>query len=202
MQSKRTRSPIFKRMFAASVLADTRTHPINHSRIAFRDVTRSTDSRTVRACLIPPGTPLTNKAPYFLFAGWTAVAQAGVLGTINSVPFDWIARRYVETNLNYFILNMLTLPPPDNIPWERIGTLAARLSCVDQRFADFVAEVGVGCGPLTDAEHWDMRAEIDALVARAYELTEDELRFIFTDFTENAVSPAYRAQVLAKFKSL
>ena len=47
-----------------------------------------------------------------------------------------------------------------------------------------------------------MRAEIDALVARAYELTEDELRFIFTDFTENAVSPAYRAQVLAKFKSL
>ena len=34
-----------------------------------------------------------------------------------------------------------------------------------------------------------MRAEIDALVAHAYGLTEDEIRFIFTDFTENAVSP-------------
>ena len=42
----------------------------------------------------------------------------------------------------------------------------------------------------------------DALVARAYGLTIDELRFIFTDFTENAVSPAYRRQVLEKFEGL
>ena len=47
-----------------------------------------------------------------------------------------------------------------------------------------------------------MRAEIDALVAHAYGLTEDELRSIFTDFTENAVSPAYRKQVLEKFEGL
>ena len=32
-----------------------------------------------------------------------------------------------------------------------------------------------------------MRAEIDALVAHAYGLTEDELRFIFTDLTETSV---------------
>ena len=47
-----------------------------------------------------------------------------------------------------------------------------------------------------------MRAEIDALVARAYGLTEDELSFIFTDFTENAVSPAYRHLVVEKFKAV
>ena len=47
-----------------------------------------------------------------------------------------------------------------------------------------------------------MRAEIDALVAHAYGLTEDELRFIFTDFTENAVNTAYRNQVLEKFQRL
>ena len=57
-------------------------------------------------------------------------------------------------------------------------------------------------GPLTGAQNSEMRAEIDALVARAYDLTEDELRFMFTDFTENAVSTAYRAQVLDKFESL
>ena len=33
-----------------------------------------------------------------------------------------------------------------------------------------------------------MRAEIDALVAHAYGLTEDELRCIFTDLTETSVS--------------
>ena len=201
-QQKRRRSPIFKRMFSTDFLADPSTHPMNHCRIAFRDVTRSTDSRTVRTCLVPPRTPLTNKAPYLLFAGWGAVAQANVLGIMNSLSLDWTARRYVETNLNYFILNMLCFPSPDYTPWQRIGTLAARLSCVDERFAEFAAEAGVECGPLTDAQRSDMRAEIDALVARAYDLTADELRFIFTDFSEKAVSPAYRQFVLEKFESL
>ena len=201
-QQKRMRSPVFKRMFSKEVLADPKTHPMNHCRIAFRDVTRSTDSRTVRACLVPPRVPLTNKAPYLLFAGWNALSQGYVLGVMDSLPFDWIARRYVETNLNYFILNMLTFPPLSDTPWQRIGRLAARLSCVDDRFAEFAMEAGVECGVLTDAQRNDMRAEIDALVARAYGLTVDELRFIFTDFTENTVSPAYRRQVLEKFEGL
>ena len=47
-----------------------------------------------------------------------------------------------------------------------------------------------------------MRAEIDALVAHAYDLTADELRFIFTDFTENAVPQVYRNLVLEKFEGL
>ena len=201
-QAKRSRSPVFKRMFSADFLANPHTHPMNHCRIAFRDVTRSTDSRTVRACLVPPRTPLTNKAPYLIFAGWGGLAQANVLGIMNSLPFDWIARRYVETNLNYFILDMLTFPPPDNTPWQRIGRLAARLSCLDERFYEFAAEAEVEYGPLTDAQRNDMRAEIDALVAGAYGLTEDELRFVFRDFTENAVSLPYRQVVLGKFVSL
>lgn len=97
---------------------------------------------------------------------------------------------------------MLCFPPQENTPWERIGSLAARLSCVDERFAAFAAEAGVACGPLTDAERNDQRTEIDALVARAYGLTVDELRFIFTDFTENAVSTTYRQLVLEKFEAL
>ena len=200
IQQKRRRSPIFKRMFSSAFLADPNTHPMNYSRIAFRDVTNRTNSRTVITCLIPPRTPLTNKAPYLIFADWSALAQANVLGIMNSLPFDWISRRYVETNLNYFILYMLTFPPPGDTPWEQIGRLAARLSCVDERFADFAAAAGVEHGPLIADQRNDKRAEIDALVARAYGLTEDELRFIFTDFTENAVSPSYRKQVVEKFK--
>ena len=130
------------------------------------------------------------------------MAQANVLGLMNSLPFDWIARRYVETNLNYFILDMLTFPPLEDTPWRRIGVLAAQLSCVDERFVEFAQEVGVECGPLTESERRHKRAEIDALVARAYGLTSDELRFIFTDFTENAVSTAYRELVTEKFEGL
>ena len=201
-QKKRRRSPVFKRMFPADFLADPRTHPMNHCRIAFRDVTNRTNSRTVIACLVPPQIPLTNKAPYLIFNKWSVLAQASVLGIMNSLSFDWIARRYVETNLNYFILDILTFPAPDNIPWGRIGRLAARLSCVDDRFVKFAEEAGVQCGPLTDMQRSGMQAELDALVARAYELNEDELQFIFTDFTDKAVNTSYRNEVSEKFESL
>ena len=201
-QQKRKRSPVFKRMFAAELLADPDTHPMNRCRIAFRDVTRSTDSRTVRACLVPPRVPLTNSAPYLAVAGWVPLSQASLLGVLNSTPFDWLARRYVEIHLNFYVLNSLTFPPPDDTPWEVIGKLAARLSCLDERFAKFAEESGVECGPLTDDQRDDMRAEIDALVASSYGLNQDELRFMLTDFTEKAVSPAYRGLVLEKHEAV
>ena len=200
VQNKRLRSPVFKRMFSRAILENPDTHPINYCRIAFRDVTNRTNSRTVIACLVPPRTPLTNSAPYLIFSGWDATHQASVLAIMNSLAFDWLARRYVELHLNFYVLNSLTFPSYNETPWQRIGELAAELSCVDGRFAGFAAEAGVECGPLTDAERNDKRAEIDALVAHAYGLTEDELRFIFTDFTENAVTPAYRELALERFE--
>ena len=204
VQQKRSRSDVFRRTFASDTLADPTTHPLNYCRIALRDVTNRTNSRTVVACLIPPFTPLTHTGPYLITTVSTpfSLMLANDLGIINSVAFDWLARRFVETHLTYFILNSLTFPPPDNTPWQRIGALAARLSCVDERFADFAAEAGAEYGPLTDVQRNDKRAEIDALVAHAYGLTEDELRFIFTDFTENAVTPTYRRLVIEKFESL
>ncbi len=202
LQAKRRRSREFRRIFSQAVLDDPLTLPYRHPRIAFRAVTNRTNSRTAIGCLVPPMTPLTDRAPFIAFHSWDALEQAFVLGVFNSIPFDWQARRSVETTLNYFILNGLTFPPPVDTSWERIGALASRLSCVDERYAEFAAEAAVECGPLDDAQRTDMRAAIDALVAHAYDLSEDELRFIFTDFTENAVSPSYRQQVIEKFNNL
>ena len=201
LQEKRTRALVFKRMFRQEILRDPSTHPIHQSRIAFRDVTNRTNSRTVISSVIPPRTPLTNKAPYLVFSGWSASERSVTLGILNSLPFDWQARRYVETNMNFFILNMLCFPRWENTDWRRIGMLAAELSCVDDRFRDFAAEVGVACGPLSDAVREDKRAEIDALVAQGYGLNVDEMRFIFEDFTLDAVPQHYREQVIAKFES-
>ena len=202
VQGRRERSRVFKAIFPPGVLADPNTHPAGRSRVAFHDVTRATDSRTVKASLIPPRTPLTNTAPYLIFSGWGSLAQAAVLGVMNSLPFDWLARRYVETHLSFFILDMLCFPKWEGTDWQRVGSLAARLSCVDERFFAFAAEAGVEHGDLSDGEQAAMRAEIDALVARGYGLAVEELTFLFTDFTENAVSLDYRARVLWKFEDL
>ena len=177
VHTKSKGSKVFKGLFPSDVLNDPKAHPINGARIAFRDVARATDSRTAIACLIPPEIPLAHTSPYLVASlEWNDLSKAAVLAILNSLSFDWLARRYVESHLTYFILNSLRFPDWDNTDWQRIGELAARLSCVDDRFADFAAEAGVEYGPLTDAQRDDMRAEIDALVAHGYGLDIDELQ--------------------------
>jgi hypothetical protein len=168
---------------------------IELARVAFRDVTRATDSRTVRACLVPPRHFLTNKAPYLAFIEENPRAEATCLGLLNSLVFDWQARRFVEINLNFFILEGFRVPDLDEATFDAIADAAARLSCPDERFADFAAATGVKCGPLDADERERLRADIDAHVARAWELTPDELEVVFSDFTLDAVSEAYRQRV-------
>jgi hypothetical protein len=201
LQSKRmsTRSA-FKGRFPAEVLKDEATHPFHDARVAFRDVTNRTNSRTVLACLIPPEIFLTNKAPYLAFAEGGPVEQAFVLGVLNSLPFDWQARRLVETTLNFFLLNMLCFPPPERTDLEAIAERAARLSCVDDRFAEFAEACGVKTELLDPEERSRLIAEIDALVAHAYGLDEADLEVVFSDFTVDAVPDGRRADVREAFE--
>jgi len=200
LQQKRLASRKVWAEFSDETLRDDGTLPIWGPRIAFRDVTRSTDSRTMRASLIPPRTACIEKAPQLIWPRGDARDQAWVLGVLCSMPFDWAARRRVENKMSFGILNALPMPrsASDSSLRQRVVELAARLSCVDDRYADFAAAVGVEPGSLTDpAERLDAEAEIDALVAHAYGLDADDLEVIFRDFTERAVTPAHRDLVRA-----
>ena len=154
------------------------------------------------ACLIPAGVLLTNKAPYLTFVGGNENTQAVALGFLNSLPFDWQARRYVEINLNYFILEGLVVPDLGDNDFNAIADSAARLSAVDERFRDFAAATGVPCGPLCDAERKLLRIEIDARVARAWDLNGDDLAVMLDDFTTEAVPAAYRTALLRRLNQL
>lgn len=175
---------------------------LKRARVSFRGITRSTDSRTVRSCLVPPGTLLVNSAPYLAFINGDENVQAAALGILNSFPFDWQARRYVEINLNFFILEGLTVPDLDDDDFIAIADAASRLSAVDDRFADFAAATGVPCGPLSVAERERLRIEIDARVARAWDLTSDDLKVMFEDFTSRAVPAPYRTALLHRLEEL
>ena len=175
---------------------------LDRARVAFRDVARSTDSRTIRACLVPPGVFLTNTAPYLAFVDGEPAEQAACLGVMNSLPFDWQARRFIEIHANFFLLEGLYLPDLSDAEFEAISHAAARLSAVDDRFAEFAAATGVEYGPLTPTERTRLRVEIDARVARAWNLTTTDLQVIFRDFTEDAVTPAYRAALVERLEAL
>jgi hypothetical protein len=174
----------------------------SHARVVFRDVTNRTNSRTVLAALAPSTTFLLNSAPYLVFVQGTDLDRACCLGLMNSVPFDWQARRYVETHVSYFILEGLRFPALDDDAYAAIATAAARLSCPDERFAAFAEATGVEVGPLHPEERDALRAEIDALVARAWDLDADDLETIFADFTLDAVPEPYRQSVRDRFAEL
>jgi hypothetical protein len=160
--------------------------PCYHARIAFRDVSRSTDSRTVRAALVPPKVVITHKGPYLLWPRGDEEDQAYFLGTLSSIPLDWFTRRFVETHLTFHVLNGFPIPRPsrDNLLYQRAVQLAGRLACPDERFAEWAEAVSVEYGPLHPDQKADMVAELDAVVAHLYGLSEQHLRHIFETFHE------------------
>ena len=112
--------------------------------------------------------------------------QAFLLGVLASIPLDWYARRFVETHLNFHVFNPFPIPRParDNPLWQRTVALAGRLACPDKRFAKWAKAVGVEYGKLDAAEKDDMIAELDAVVAHLYGLSESHLTHIFETFHE------------------
>jgi hypothetical protein len=175
---------------------------VGRVRLAFRDVTNRTNSRTVIASFIPPETFLTNKAPYLAFVEGNHRERAACCAVMNSLPFDWQARRFVETNLNYFILELLTVPKFSDHVYDELVVLGARLSCPDERFADVAEACGTTVGVLTDDERLAMRARVDALVAYSYGLTSNDLEVIFADFTADAVPAVHRTALRKELDGL
>lgn len=182
--------------FPVEHIIDEDTLPHRHPRIAFRDVTRATDSRTMRAALIPPNVFITNKGPYFLWPRGDKKDEAYLLGVLCSTPLDWYARRFIEISMNFFILNPFPIPRPDrnNLLWQRTVALAGRLAASDERYADWANEVEVEYGPLPEAVKEDMTQELDAVVAHLYGLDANQLAHIFETFHEGW---DYRARLQA-----
>jgi hypothetical protein len=190
LQEKRQRAaqrgPPFSE-FSRDWVRDDSTLPCRHARIAFRDVSRATDSRTVRAALLPPKVVLTNKAPYLLWLRGDDGDQAYVLGVLCSLPLDWYARRFVEVSLSYFIFNPLPVPrPPLELPLHaRVVEIAGRLAVQnDERFEEWAAALPVTIAPLAEDEKEDLIHELDAAVAHLYGLDERDLVHIFETFHE------------------
>lgn len=159
--------------------------PLDSPRIVFRDITRATDSRTVLAALLPPGTAAMEKAPVIVQRQGGAVETAALLGVMSSIPFDWYMRRWVELKLSFELLNPSPVPTvdTDQPAGARLVEVAGRLAAVDDRYAEWAAEVGVPVGSIkTPAEKDDLIAELDALVSLHYGLTENQVEHIFATF--------------------
>jgi hypothetical protein len=203
---KNKRSPFSE--FADEWIENPETLPCLHPRIAFRDITNRTNTRTVIAALVPGEVVITNQAPYLLRPEGTVRDEAFLLGILSSMILDWYARCVVELHLNFHILNNFPIPDIDNDPVaagvrDRVVTIAGRLAAVDESYAEWAAEVGVPVGSVGDeVTKQDLICELDACVAHLYGLDESDLAVIYETFHEGTDYSERQAAVLEHFRRI
>ena len=183
IQQKRERGSAFVE-FERSVLNDVNTIPALHPRIAFRQITNRTNSRTIVTALVPPKVFLTNAGPFFLWPRGTEKDQAYLLGVLSSIIFDWYARLFIEKNVSLFLINCFPIPRPDSKDpiYKKLIELSGRLASVDERYSEWAIKVGVDYGSLEEDEKNNMIYELDAVVAHLYKLSANDIEHIFETF--------------------
>ena len=195
--ANRSNSPFYE--FPKARIGKKEMLPCQLPRIALRDITRATDTRTMRCALVPAKVVLTNKAPYFLFPRGDSTDVAYLLGVLSSLPLDWYARRFVEISMNFYVFNPFPVPRParEHPLRRRVVALAGRLAAVDDRYAEWAGQVGVACGPLDAAVKADHVRERDAVVAHLYGLSAPQLTHVFETFHEGWAYQDQLAETLA-----
>jgi hypothetical protein len=205
LQDKRVRARASFDGFSRDWLNDPSTLPCYSPRIAFRDVTNRTNTRTLIAALVPPEVVMANQAPFLLWPAGDARDQAYLLGVLSSIPVDWYSRRFVETHVNYHIFNAFPIPRPErrDTTRQRVEDLAGRLAACDARYAAWAQNVGVPvCSVNDENEKTEMLAELDAAVSLLYGLDDEDIHVIFETFHEGWSYQPRLDAVLAKRERL
>ena len=156
-------------------------------RLAFRNIARSTDTRTIIAAIIPPqrfhtdamrSVVLTRNGR--LETGNHYNRQTAYLcGLLNSMPFDFVSRSKVQMNVAPVIK---TISVPGMLHRDEIAELAAKLSVGTDEFEEFAESLRIDNVPLTPPERIRAAARLDALVAHAYGLTAGEYHTVLESF--------------------
>ncbi|MEM3784102.1 MAG: hypothetical protein QXY88_03615, partial [Candidatus Bathyarchaeia archaeon] len=160
-------------------------------RLAFRNVASSTNVRSFVACILPPKCFCSNSACIILPKKNEAIItgreylgmQAYLAGLVNSMVFDFLIRTRITMNLNFFYIYQTPIPVSLNSEIaKQIIETSTRLSSIDDRFKDFASSLGVKCGPLSMKERVELTAKLNALVAKHYGLSREQLEVILQSF--------------------
>lgn len=147
------------------------------ARIALCDVTSSTNTRTILATAVPERWLCGNTAPVLNFE--TPDRAFAGLGVLNSMVFDWFARRVVAgLHVNKFYLARLTWPRLSDETMVDVASSARLLARSAARGG--VQAVAVDVEPDEYVAH---HVAIELAVARGYGLSLDDVRTVFDPST-------------------
>lgn len=149
--------------------------------LAYRLIASSTNERTLISAVIPPG---------FVCGHSVAVVQVPDLktmsylcGVVNSFIADYFMRQKVSANITMFNFRELPVPRIDSGPiFKDIVKKVAQLTCTTSEYAKLREDVGIDFAVVNENDRKIVQAQIDALVAKLYGITESELAHILSKF--------------------
>jgi hypothetical protein len=177
-------------------LTDSRTKELQWDRkwfLGWRDVTNSTNERTMIASIIP-WAGVNHKALLMLFKeDFDSSKSYRLLGNVNSMVFDFVARQKIGgTSMSYFIVKQISTIPPDSYTTKDRSFILPRIlelvyTANELRpFVDDLTEEAEELAVTLPKQPyvWNserravLRAELDAYYAKLYGLTRQELVYI------------------------
>ena len=170
--------------------------------IAFRDIARATDVRTMIAAAIPRS-GVGNTAPLIVPEDTESIRKNGALlmGNLGALVFDYVTRQKAQsTHLNWYIVEQLPVVPIENYDSIKFGSTSAaeivreavlELTYTAHDMAAFASDLGYvdSDGAVKPPFAWDeerrfhLRAKLDAVFFHLYGVTDrDDVRYIYSTF--------------------
>lgn len=149
--------------------AENAPESTRHERIVWRDVSRSSQKRRIQATLIPAGTIAGNSLGVVYIPGASHSELAYILAVVNSMVFEFQARRHLVTNhVSSGVLRAIPIPQPQEDYIRRISIL------VDSVLASGSAATIDELECLV-AKAYGLKLESFVHITSVFELTDDEL---------------------------
>ncbi len=161
--------------------------------MAFRDIARATDERTMIATIVP-WSGFGNKVPLLLADPVFPPADAACLtANFSSLALDHVAKSKLQgTSMNWYIVEQFPMIAPDDYdrPFgdttarELVSDHVLRLCYTAWDLQPFARDLGYDGDPFiwNPAERRQLRARLDALFFHLYGLDEDDAAYILDQF--------------------
>jgi len=152
--------------------------------LGFRDITNSTNERTMLSTSIP-FSGVGNNLPLFVFDPNMEEKQVALLqANLTSLSFDFVARQKVGgTHMNFYVIKQLPVLSPDQYTQADLDYILPRVLELGYTAYD-MQPWAEALGYKDEPFGWDeerrlqLKCELDAYYAHLYDLTRDELRYI------------------------
>jgi hypothetical protein len=164
--------------------------------LAFKNVTSSTNQRTMIASFIP-SVGVINSAPLIRFEEKMPVSmQCCLLANLNAFILDYVARQKIgDVNLNFFYIEQFPMFPPDlykqKCSWNKkqtfekwISDRVLKLTCTSNDMIPLAEAAGFKptVHKWNPAERLDLMSELDAAYFLLYGIERNDVEYILTTF--------------------